>query len=117
MRLDFTDEALKNIIKNFDDKQSEFIFDKLNFFAENYDKIVQTKQVERIVSSHSKMSRFKINSDLRAFFITFYEKQDGTIIVLNVTSRQNAYDDKDIRKYEKQAVEELNKRKPKFPKR
>ena len=116
MQLEFTEEAQENI-DDFDDKTKDFVVKKLRHLTDNYNQIVKTKQVERIVSSHSKMSRFKINSDLRAFFITFYEKQDGTIIVLNVTSRQNAYNDKDIKKYERQAVEELNKRKPKGPRR
>lgn len=34
-----------------------------------------------------------------------------------VQKLENAYNDKDIRKYNNQADDELNKRKPKFPKR
>lgn len=113
MQLEFTDNAQKDI-DNFDDKLKEFVVSKLRYLTDNYNKIVLTKQVERIVSSHSQMNRFKISSDLRAFFITFYEKQDGTILVLNITTRQNAYDIKKIKTLDKQVEQELNKRNQQF---
>lgn len=89
MQLEFTDNAQKDI-DNFDDKLKEFVVSKLRYLTDNYNKIVLTKQVERIVSSHSQMNRFKISSDLRAFFITFYEKtrRDNTCFkYYNTTKR------------------------------
>ena len=114
MQLEFTENAQRSI-DDFDDKIKRFVVKKLRYLTDNYIQIVATKQVQKL--ANSKVSRFKISDDIRAFFITFYEKQDGTIIILDVTSRENAYNDKDIRKYNNQANDELNKRKPKFPKR
>ena len=114
MQLEFTDEAQENI-DNFNNKMKDFVVKKLRYLTDNYNQLVKTKQIQKI--QNSTISRFKVSDDIRAFFITFYETQDGTIIVLNVVSRENAYNDKDIRKYENQAAEKLNKRKPKFPKK
>ena len=88
---------------------------KLRHLTDNYDQIVKTKQIQKL--TNSAVSRFKVSDDIRAFFIAFYEKQDGTIVVLDVTSRENAYTKKSITELNKQANEELYKRKPKFPKK
>lgn len=111
MQLEFASKVIERINKNFDKKQSDFIFDKLNYFVSNYNQLINTKQVEKL--TNSTVSRFKISNDIRAFFITFYEKQDGTIIILDVTSRENAYTKKNITKIEKEAEQELSKRNPK----
>ena len=58
-----------------------------------------------------------MSSDIRAFFITFYEKQDGTIIILDVTTRQNAYDNKNLKIYDKQANEVAKTKQSSFNKR
>lgn len=85
MQLEIIDNAYKHIEKEFDDKQIEIIFEKLKFFADNYDEVVKTKQVEKLTNSQA--SRFKINIGIRAIFITFYENDDGTIIILDVVKR------------------------------
>ncbi len=108
MRLEFTANALKSIEKDFNEKQSDFIFDKLNFFAENYNELVKSKQVERLTNSQA--SRFKVNIDIRAIFISFYENKDGTIVILDIVTRENAYDNKNLAFYNKLAKDEINKR-------
>lgn len=57
MRLEFTANALKSIEKDFNEKQSDFIFDKLNFFAENYNELVKSKQLERLTNSQASRLR------------------------------------------------------------
>lgn len=111
MQLEIIDNAYKHIEKEFDDKQAEIIFDKLSYFAENYNEIIKTKQVQRLTSSEA--SRFKISIGIRAIFVTFYKNNDGTIIVLDVVRRENAYTNKKLAMFNKLAKEELNKRKSK----
>lgn len=76
MQLEFTENAQRSI-DDFDDKIKRFVVKKLRYLTDNYIQIVATKQVQKL--ANSKVSRFKISDDIRAFFITFYEKQDGTI--------------------------------------
>lgn len=110
MQLEFASKVIEKINKNFDKKQSDFIFDKLNYFANNYNQLICTKQIEKL--TNSTVSRFKASNDIRAFFVTFYEKQDGTIIILDVASRENAYTKKNIAKIEKEAKQEIRQKKP-----
>ena len=109
MQLEIIDNAYKHIEKEFDDKQIEIIFEKLRFFADNYDEVVKTKQVEKLTNSQA--SRFKINIGIRAIFITFYENNDGTIIILDVVKRENAYTNRNMTQFNKLAKETLDKKK------
>ena len=109
MQLEIIDNAYKHIEKEFDDKQVEIIFDKLSYLAKNYDEIIKTKQVQKLTNSEA--SRFKISVGIRAIFVTFYDNKDGTIIVLDVVKRENAYTHKKLAQFNKLAREELNKRK------
>lgn len=89
MIIDFTDTALSDLDK-FNKKDIEFIIKKLEYFANNYDVLKNSKNVTAIVN-HSGFYRYVIKKDLRAIYTIKNNKIE--ILILRISFRKNAYDD------------------------
>lgn len=109
MQLDIQAPAYKEIKKDFDRTTQEKIIEKLAYFAENYESIIQTKNVEKLQNSN--VYKYRLSLDIRAIFITYYEDENGILVILSVTSRQNAYKSKKMQEYEKIADDFLKSQK------
>lgn len=109
MQLEIQAPAFKEIQKDFDRKTQEQIIEKLAYYAQNYESIIQTKNVEKL--QNSDVYKYRLSLDIRAIFITYYEYENGIIVILSVTSRQNAYKSTKMQKYENLANDFLKSHK------
>lgn len=97
MELIILEPALKEIKKDFDKKTRENIFKKLEYLSKNYEALVNTKNIQKL--QNSSVCKYRINLNIRAIFITYCE-DDEMIVILSVTSRQNAYQNQKMQEYE-----------------
>lgn len=108
MLLDITNRAFNDISNDFTKTEQELIFEKLEYLEQNYSELVKTKNIKKL--ENSSVSRYKISSDIRAIFITFFVDNDGTIAILRVLKRKESYENKNKKNYEKQAQEYKTKK-------
>jgi mRNA interferase RelE/StbE len=89
MNIEYSEEAIKNL-KSFDNPDIRIIVEKIEYLANNFDVLKNSKKITELKGIHKNKYRFIIARKIRAIFQIRDDKI--TLLIIKIGKRKDVYE-------------------------